>query len=99
MSRIEETESVHEYDRPMYFVEIQDGYRCGWFHQAAARLDCSLTRCHDVYQSRGSLPDEADIVGRVVGIVTRGKSLQLSSSIISSSARDIRAKKLFEVVG
>src|ERR1700689_5257908 len=38
MRRIEETDSVNEYDRPSYFVAIRDGYRCGWFHQAGSQL-------------------------------------------------------------
>ncbi len=48
MRRIEETDWVNEYDRPMYFVEVRDGYRCGWFHQAAGRLTMqphTLSRC------------------------------------------------------
>jgi hypothetical protein len=28
----------NEYDLPMYFVELHDDYRCGWFQQEGARL-------------------------------------------------------------
>ena len=31
--RIEEVDWKNEYDRPIYFVELHDGYRCGWFHK------------------------------------------------------------------
>jgi transcriptional regulator with XRE-family HTH domain len=69
--RIEETDWSTEYDRPMDFVEIRDGYRCGWFHQDGSRLVMQphpLSRC---LPETWCLPNEAEVVGRVVGIVTR----------------------------
>jgi hypothetical protein len=55
----------------MYFVELRDGYRCGWFHQDGTRLLMQphpLSRCvPEVWR----LPEEAEVVGRVVGVVTR----------------------------
>ncbi|MGC1491773.1 MAG: hypothetical protein WA798_10380, partial [Candidatus Acidiferrum sp.] len=69
--RIEDADWANEYDRPMYFVEVRDGYRCGWFHQDGARLLMQphpLSRCvPEVWR----VPDEAEVVGRVVGVVTR----------------------------
>ncbi|HKW57342.1 MAG TPA: helix-turn-helix transcriptional regulator [Candidatus Acidoferrum sp.] len=62
---------VNEFDRPMYFVEIRDGYRCGWFQQDRGRLVMQphpLSRC---VPETWRVPDEAEIVGRVVGVVTR----------------------------
>ncbi len=69
--RIEDTEWATEYDRPMYFVEVRDGYRCGWFHQDSARLVMQphpLSRCLPEFWRT---PDEAEIVGRVIGVATR----------------------------
>ncbi len=69
--RIEETDWTTEYDRPMYFVEIRDGYRCGWFHQDGPRLVMQphpLSRC---LPESWSTPNDAEVVGRVVGVVTR----------------------------
>jgi len=69
--RIQESEWSTEYDRPMYFVELHDGYRCGWFQQDGARLVMQphpLSRC---MPESWKMPDEAEVVGRVVGIVTR----------------------------
>jgi transcriptional regulator with XRE-family HTH domain len=69
--RIEDDNWGNEYDRPMYFVELRDGYRCGWFHQDGTRLLMQphpLSRCvPEVWR----LSEEADVVGRVVGVVTR----------------------------
>jgi transcriptional regulator with XRE-family HTH domain len=69
--RMEEADWSTEYDRPMYFVDVRDGYRCGWFHQDRERLTMQphpLSRCAP---ESWRLPEGADIVGRVVGVVTR----------------------------
>jgi transcriptional regulator with XRE-family HTH domain len=69
--RLQENEWSNEYDRPMYFVELHDGYRCGWFQQEGTRLAMQphpLSRC---MPESWKTPDDAEIVGRVVGVVTR----------------------------
>ena len=38
LNRIEDGKWSSEYDRPMYFVEIRNGYRCGWFQKDKTRL-------------------------------------------------------------
>ena len=38
LRRVEDAEWSSEYDRPMYFVELRSGYRCGWFQKDKARL-------------------------------------------------------------
>jgi transcriptional regulator with XRE-family HTH domain len=69
--QLEETDWVSEYDRPMYFVDVRDGYRCGWFQRDGARLNMQphpLSRC---LPESWCFPDDAEIVGRVVGVVSR----------------------------
>jgi hypothetical protein len=71
LRRIEESDWTTEYDRPMYFVELRDGFRCGWFHQAGSRLVMQphpLSRC---LPEAWAVPSEAEVVGRVIGIVSR----------------------------
>ena len=60
-----------EYDRPLYFVEVREGYRCGWFHQDGPRLDDAAAPTVALYARMVANTDEAEIVGRVVGVVTR----------------------------
>src|SRR5882762_4577440 len=36
--KIDDGDWTTEHDRPMCFVELRDGYRCGWFHQEGSRL-------------------------------------------------------------
>ena len=55
----------------MYFVEVREGYRCGWFQQDGPRLMMQphpLSRC---LPESWRVPDDAEVVGRVVAIVTR----------------------------
>jgi transcriptional regulator with XRE-family HTH domain len=69
--QVEETDWSSEYDRPMYFVEIRNGYRCGWFHQDGSRLIMQphpLSRC---VPESWCIPGEAEVVGRVIGVVSR----------------------------
>jgi transcriptional regulator with XRE-family HTH domain len=69
--RVQETDWATEYDRPLYFVDVRDGYRCGWFHQDRERLTMHphpLSRCAPEFWS---LPQGAEVVGRVIGVVTR----------------------------
>jgi transcriptional regulator with XRE-family HTH domain len=70
LRRVEDAEWSSEYDRPMYFVEIRNGYRCGWFQKDKSRLIMqphTLSRCAP---ESWLIPDEAEIVGQVVGIVS-----------------------------
>jgi transcriptional regulator with XRE-family HTH domain len=70
LRRIEDTDWSSEYDRPMYFVELRTGYRCGWFQKDKSRLIMqphTLSRCAP---EAWRTPDDAEIVGQVVGVAT-----------------------------
>ncbi len=58
----------NEFERPIYFVEHRQGYRCGW---------CSLSGDHLVLQPHPAsscspevylYPNEIDIIGQVIGV-------------------------------
>jgi len=59
-----------ELDRPIYFLETRDGYRCGWFSSGSGRL---------IYQPHpaSSQPPEifqtadVDMIGQVTGVAMR----------------------------
>jgi transcriptional regulator with XRE-family HTH domain len=60
-----------EYDRPIYFVELRDGYRCAWCQVEGNRL---LVVPHPVSNApieTFSLASEAEVVGQVVGVAMR----------------------------
>ena len=71
MRQIEDEGWTSEHDRPMYLVDVRDGYRCGWFYKTPGSLVMQphpLSRC---LPETWSLPNEAEVVGKVIGVVTR----------------------------
>jgi transcriptional regulator with XRE-family HTH domain len=61
----------NEYERPIFFIELRDGYACGW---CEVQGNCLLIiPHHSSPESTRSLayPREAEIVGRVIGFGTR----------------------------
>lgn len=68
---IEDESWSTEHDRPMYFVDIRKGYRCGWFHKHGNHIVMQphpLSRC---LPESWLTPEEAEVVGKIVGVVTR----------------------------
>ena len=70
-SKIEDGQWRCEHDRPMYFVEVRDGYRCGWFHHNGARLLMQPHPLSNCIPESWETPKEAEVVGRVTGVVSR----------------------------
>jgi transcriptional regulator with XRE-family HTH domain len=61
----------NEFDRPIYFIELRNGYACSWCELDGNQL--ILVPCP---QSRGQIrhlryPNEAEIVGRVTAVTMR----------------------------
>jgi len=61
----------NEFDRPIYFVELRNGYACSW-----CELDGNQLMLVPCPQSRGQVrqlryPTEADIIGRVTAVTMR----------------------------
>jgi transcriptional regulator with XRE-family HTH domain len=61
----------NEFERPIYFVDIRVGYRCGWCVQESSSLILQphfLSPCAPkVFRT----PNEIDVIGEVVGSVMR----------------------------
>jgi transcriptional regulator with XRE-family HTH domain len=60
-----------ELDRPIFFIEIRDGYLCSWCEIKGNRLICiphPLSRCRI---REFAYPHEARIIGRVVAVAAR----------------------------
>ena len=70
-NKIDNGDWTTEHDRPMYFVEVRGGYRCGWFHQQGSRLVMQPHPLSHCFPEAWRMPEEAEIVGRVTGVVTR----------------------------
>lgn len=62
---------VHDYERPIYFLEHRNGFRCGW---------CTLSEHWLIVQSHPAsavppeifkYPGDVDVIGQVVGVAMR----------------------------
>jgi hypothetical protein len=69
--RVVSQEWRDEFARPIYFVELRDAYRCAWCQMESGKL---ILIPHPLSPARVqtlNYPDDAEIVGQVVEIVTR----------------------------
>ncbi len=75
----------HEIERPIYFLEHRDGYRCGWCSHAHG---CLVLQPHWSAQASPEIfryPEEIEVVGQVVGVAMRlgqAKRRHTHSSVI-----------------
>ena len=60
-----------EADRPIYFVELRDGYRCAWCQVDEGLLTLIPHPSSGVAVQTFNFPDDAEIVGQVAGIAMR----------------------------
>jgi len=61
----------NEYERPIYFVEIREGYRCSWCLREGPRLILQPHPLSACAPEARLFPDEAEVVGQVVGVAMR----------------------------
>jgi transcriptional regulator with XRE-family HTH domain len=61
----------HEYERPIYFVELRDGYACSWCDLQGKQLFLIPHPLSGYPIRQYSYPNEADVVGRVTAVAMR----------------------------
>jgi transcriptional regulator with XRE-family HTH domain len=62
---------LHEHERPIYFLEHRNGFRCGWCTEKGGLL---ILQPHPLSQMQIDIyryPGEADVIGQVVGVAMR----------------------------
>lgn len=60
-----------EFDRPIYFVELRNGYVCSWCQVDGSQLMIIPHPHSDQHVRRFEYPSQAEIVGRVTGVAMR----------------------------
>lgn len=60
-----------EFDRPLYFVELREGYRCAWCQVEGSRLMLISHPISNEPVQTFSLASEAEVLGQVVGMAMR----------------------------
>jgi transcriptional regulator with XRE-family HTH domain len=56
-----------EFERPIYFLELRDGYMCGWCSLTAGKLTVQPHPSSEQTAAIFEFPREIDIIGQVVG--------------------------------
>lgn len=69
--RIATTGWSHEHERPIYFVEHRNGYRCGWCTEKSGFLMLHAHSASTVTAELFRYPGEADVIGQIVGVAMR----------------------------
>lgn len=62
---------AHEFDRPIYFVELRQGYRCCWCQQEGSSLMLIPHPLSGYKIETFPCPDEAEVIGRVTAVAMR----------------------------
>lgn len=69
--RVIQGEWENECERPIYFVELRDGYRCAWCQIEERRLTLIPSPLSSVPAQTFNCPGDAEVVGQVVGVWMR----------------------------
>jgi hypothetical protein len=70
-SKVTEGTWRSEFERPIYFVEMRDGYTCCW---CSVKRDSMILQPHPLSPSQVRVlkyPQEAEVLGQVVGVAMR----------------------------
>ncbi len=70
-SKVEVSGWTHEFDRPVYFVELRRGYRCGWCQLEGSTLMLIPHPLSGCKVESFPHPEEAEVIGRVTGAAMR----------------------------
>lgn len=70
-NKLQMTSRPNEFDRPIYFVELRDGFACGWCELQGNQLLIIRHQSSPASVRRFTYLREAEIVGRVVAYYTR----------------------------
>lgn len=62
---------AHEFDRPIYFIELRQGYRCCWCQQEGSSLMLIPHPLSGYKIETFPCPDEAEVIGRVMAVAMR----------------------------
>jgi len=70
-TRMQASEWRTEFDRPIYFVELRDGYACSWCEVRGSQLTLIPHPLSGCTIRQFVYPSEAEIIGQVTGVAMR----------------------------
>lgn len=69
--RLQSSEWRTEFDRPIYFVELRDGYACSWCEMRGSQLTLIPHPLSGCTIRQFAYPSDAEIIGQVTGVAMR----------------------------
>jgi transcriptional regulator with XRE-family HTH domain len=73
------------FERPIYLVELRDGYLCGWCHVSESRVTILSYPTSNAPPRTFSLATEAEVIGQVVAVAMRLVPPQARTNPVSST--------------
>jgi transcriptional regulator with XRE-family HTH domain len=70
-ARLQSSEWRTEFDRPIYFIELRDGYACSWCEMRGSQLTLIPHPLSSCTIRQFAYPSEAEIIGQVTGVAMR----------------------------
>jgi transcriptional regulator with XRE-family HTH domain len=70
-AKVQKSSASRELDRPIYFIELHQGYACGWCELSGSRLSVVPHLNSPTPIRHYEYPKEAELVGRVTGVAMR----------------------------
>lgn len=89
-TRIQADPGENEFERPIYFFQLRDGYACGWCRLDGKILNIIPHSLSRVQSRQFAYPDDIDVVGLVVAVAMPLRRRSGRASLVSPSARDIQ---------
>jgi transcriptional regulator with XRE-family HTH domain len=71
IKRVQPLKAASEYDRPIYFIELRDGYACSWCELQGSRLLVLPHPLSPCSVRQYEFPRDASIVGQVTAVAMR----------------------------
>jgi transcriptional regulator with XRE-family HTH domain len=84
----------NEYERPIFFIELRDGYACGWCELQGNYLLIIPHHSSPESTRRFAYPREAEIVGRVIGFGTRCVDEEFGCSETAELRKQFKMKSI-----
>ena len=91
--RIVHTGWKNEFERPIYFIELRNGFRCGWCQVHNDQLTVLSNPMSPVAAETFTYPGEAEVVGRVVGVAMRIAEMEPPSPTNEKSHQERRSSE------
>lgn len=70
-TRLQNSQWRTEFDRPIYFIELREGYACSWCEMRGSQLTLVPHPLSGCTIRQFAYPSEAEVVGQVTGVAMR----------------------------